>query len=313
MNSWNQENWPTKIQVVEVGPRDGFQNIAEFIPTEDKVAIIKALIGAGIRQIELTSFVHPKAIPQLADAAQVVQAVLADVADVPDGDFTPIALVPNLVGAKAAWEAGLREITYVISASEKHNQANVKRTIEESLAGLEQISKELPEMKIRLDMATAFGCPFGGQVNDEQVMNLARKALELGAREVVLCDTIGVANPFQVNRICTRILTEFSQIPVAVHLHDTRGLGLANTLAALAAGITKVETSVGGLGGCPFAPGAAGNTATEDLINMLQNMNIDCNLDLNLYLAAVEMVKTRTAGRVTDHLSQACLYDGLNF
>jgi hydroxymethylglutaryl-CoA lyase len=310
MMNWSQENWPARVRVVEVGPRDGFQNITEFIPSEDKVAIIKALLETGLEQIELTSFVNPKAVPQMADAGRVVRAVLADP---PAGPFRPIALVPNLVGAQAAWEAGLREVTCVISASEKHNQANVRRGIEESLAGLELMVRELPEMKIRLDLATAFGCPWAGRVSEQEVLSLAGRALDRGAREIVLCDTIGVADPLRVNRLCALILAAFPQAPVAVHLHDTRGLGLANTLAALGAGVDTVETSVGGLGGCPFAPGAAGNTATEDLINMLRSMNVDCGLDLEAYLRAAEMVRAKTAGRVTGHMGRAALYSGLTF
>jgi hydroxymethylglutaryl-CoA lyase len=246
----------------------------------------------------------------MADAAKVATSVISDSMI---GSFIPIALVPNLVGAKAAWDIGLKEITYVISASEKHNQANVNRSIDESLAGLEKISNQYPEMNIRLDMATAFGCPFAGKTPDQSVVDLAKKGLERGAKEIVLCDTIGVANPFQVNRVCARMLAEFPETPLAVHLHDTRGMGLANTLAAMAAGVAIVETSVGGLGGCPFAPGAAGNSATEDLINMLMSMNIECGLNLEAYLAVVGLVREKTTGRVTDHLSQACLYGGLTF
>lgn len=299
---------PQEVAVVEVGPRDGYQNVKEWIPTETKIAIIEAMIAAGVRSMEITSFVHPKAIPQMADAAQVTQAVLERHAG---SAFLPIALVPNLVGARNAYRSGIREVAYVVSASEKHNLANINRTREQSLAELANITSEFPDLKVRLDVATAFGCPFAGKVPEDLVLSLIEEALKHGIATINLCDTIGVANPRQVYNLVTTVAKTFPGVPLCLHLHDTRGMGLANTLAGLQAGVTMFETSIGGLGGCPFAPGAAGNTATEDLLNMLHAMNIETGIDLDKYLAAVRLVREKIQPDLTGHMVNACRYEGI--
>ncbi len=299
---------PSQVTIVEVGPRDGFQNIKTFIPTDVKQEIIAAIVAAGVKNIEVTSFVHPKAVPQMADAADIAKAAVA-VQDV--HGLTLNALVPNLTGAKKAYECGLRDITCVISASEKHNLANINRTREQSLADLAAIAAELPGLTVRLGVATAFGCPFAGPVPKEDVLSLVEAGLKAGARAVTLCDTIGVGNPRLVSGICRDFLAAFPAVPVALHLHDTRGMGLANTLAGLEAGITTFETAIGGLGGCPFAPGAAGNTATEDTVNMLHAMGIATGIDLPRYLAAVAIVKEKIQPALTGHMGSACAYPGL--
>jgi hydroxymethylglutaryl-CoA lyase len=298
---------PSHVKIVEVGPRDGFQNIKTFIPTEVKRQIVEAIVAAGVKDIEVTSFVHPKAIPQMADAADVARAA----ALLQTGGLTLCALVPNLTGAKKAYECGLREVTYVISASEKHNLANINRTREQSLADLAAITAELPGLAVRLGAATTFGCPFAGPVPRGDVFSLIEAALAAGARSVTLCDTIGVGNPRQVHDLCRDFLGAFPRVPVALHLHDTRGMGLANTLAGLEAGIATFETAIGGLGGCPFAPGAAGNTATEDTVNMLHAMGIATGIDLPRYLAAVNIVKEKIQPTLTGHMGSACSYPGL--
>jgi hydroxymethylglutaryl-CoA lyase len=296
-------NLPNQVEVVEVGPRDGFQNIKEFIPTQTKLLIIDALISAGVTKIEVTSFVHPKAIPQMSDASQVVEALNEKYKN---RQLDTFALVPNLFGAKNAYKSGIHEVSYVISASERHNMANINRTCEQSLQELQAIKSELPELNIRLDVATAFGCPFIGAVDESLVLKLIEKGLSLGVNTIVLCDTIGVADPKKVSELSGAVLSEFPNAKVGIHLHDTRGMGLANTLAALDAGILMFETSVGGLGGCPFAPGAAGNTATEDMINMLHKMGIGTGIDLERYLMAVDLVRQKLPGHVTSHMGNVC-------
>lgn len=301
-------NLPAAIEIIEVGPRDGFQNIKVPITTQTKLAVIETMIESGIGAMEITSFVHPKAIPQMADAVQIVKTVLGKDRDT---DFRPIALVPNLQGAQKAYEAGLREITYVISASEKHNLANINRTREESLTELQNIIAAMPDLKVRLDAATSFGCPFQGKVEDECVLSLIKTAVSIGAKEVILCDTIGVAQPLQVYELAQKAKEALPKIPLTMHLHDTRGMALANTIAAMQAGIVSFETSVAGLGGCPFAPGAAGNCATEDLLNMLQAMGIETKVNLHAYLKAVYLVRDHIQKDLTSHMVNACSYEGI--
>ena len=184
---------PEKVTVIEVGPRDGFQNVKDFIATEDKIRIIELLRNAGVTAVEVTSFVHPKAVPQMADAKEVAEKVREKFPD-----LRAIALVPNERGAKNAWECGIKEVSYVISASEAHNQANVRRTVKESLEELGKIRQAVPELKVRLDIATAFGCPYAGKISQEQVFALMEEAKDFGIQEIVLCDTIGIADPVRV-------------------------------------------------------------------------------------------------------------------
>lgn len=299
------QHMPKYIQIVEVGPRDGFQNVKEFIPTEDKIAIIANLIEAGITNVEVTSFVSPKAIPQLADAPEVCRAILAKYGDT----VKTSALVPNLKGALGAKEAGIREIACVISVSEAHNKANINRTHEESLAELGKMTEALPDMKIRVDLATTFACPFAGWVEQEAVLKLATAVTRMGIQDIVLCDTIGVATPDRVFNTAAFMRKEFPRVNFALHLHDTRGMGLVNTIAGLQAGITSFETSIGGLGGCPFAPGAAGNTATEDVVNMFTDMNVQTGIDLAKLLQATGLVAEKVKAPLTGHMFKAKLYD----
>ncbi|MDU4961885.1 MAG: hydroxymethylglutaryl-CoA lyase [Sporomusaceae bacterium] len=293
------------VSITEVGSRDGFQNVQTFIATSDKVEIIGGLIKAGLRRLELTSFVSPKAIPQLADAAAVCEAVLAEYGDQVHGS----ALVANLKGARSAWEAGIREVACVVSVSAAHNKANINRTHEQSLAEIAKIIDALPGMAIRVDLATAFACPFSGWVPADAVEELAAKITAMGVKKLVLADTIGVATPDRVYALASGLQTEFNGVQFALHLHDTRGMGLANTLAGIKAGITDFESSVGGLGGCPFAPGAAGNTATEDMVNMLAGMGIDTGVDLTKLLQVVEVVGEKVDAPLSSHMAKAKLYN----
>lgn len=293
------------VIVTEVGPRDGFQNVKTFIPTQDKITIIRGLISAGLKKLELTSFVSPKAIPQLADATAVCQAVLAEFGD----SINASALVPNLKGAQAAWNAGIREVACVVSVTPEHNKANINRTHEESLAEIAKMVEGLPGMSVRVDLATAFACPFTGWVPADAVAELAAKIAALGVKKMVLADTIGVATPDRVHALAVRMQHDFASVAWSLHLHDTRGMGLVNTLAGVMAGITAFETSVGGLGGCPFAPGAAGNTATEDMVNMFQDMGIDAGIDLAKLLSVVGMVREKVDAPLSSHMAKARIYD----
>ena len=293
---------------MEVGPRDGFQNVKTFIPTAAKIELIRALISAGIRDFELTSFVSPKAIPQLADAADVCRAILAEYGD----SINASTLVPNLKGAQSAWDVGIREVACVMSVSVSHNKANINRSHEESFAELGNILAALPDMRVRVDLATAFACPFEGWTPAEAVVGMAKTIYNMGIRKMVLADTIGVAGPDRVSSLCQKMRREFPDVQFSLHLHDTRGTGLANTLAGMQAGIHSFETSIAGLGGCPFAPGAAGNTATEDMVSMLADMNIITGVDLQKLLIAVSKVQANVDAPVNSHLSKAKLYDCLN-
>jgi hydroxymethylglutaryl-CoA lyase len=294
-----------RIEITEVGPRDGFQNVKTFIPTEDKVAIIRGLVAAGIRNLELTSFVSPKAIPQLADASLVCREILEQYGD----SIRMSALVPNLKGAQSAWEAGIREVNCVVSVTPEHNKANINRTHEESLLEIARMRQALPDIKVRVDLATTFACPFSGWVSPDAVATLAAKVVALGVEEMVLCDTIGVATPDRVHDVAVQMQKAFPNVRFSLHLHDTRGMGLVNTLAGVMAGITTFETSIGGLGGCPFAPGAAGNTATEDMVNMFNDMGIETGVNLEKLLQVVGMVEEKVDAPLSSHLAKAKLYD----
>lgn len=295
---------PEKVTVIEVGPRDGFQNVKDFIATEDKIRIIELLRNAGVTAVEVTSFVHPKAVPQMADAKKVAEKVREKFPD-----LRAIALVPNERGAKNAWECGIKEVSYVISASEAHNQANVRRTVKESLEELGKIRQAVPELKVRLDIATAFGCPYAGKISQEQVFALMEEAKDFGIQEIVLCDTIGIADPVRVAGLAEAVKKRYPEFIYTMHLHNTRGQGLANILAAMQNGITSFETSVGGLGGCPFAPGAAGNAATEDFLNMLDYMGVESGIAGEEYLKAVAYVKAKVHADLTGNMLRACKYD----
>lgn len=281
-------NIPETIRIVEVGPRDGFQSVKQWIPTEHKTAIIQMLLSAGVDFMEAASFTSPKAIEQMKDAREVVESVKTS------ADMGGIyALVPNLKGAERAYEAGVRQISLVISASEAHNLSNVRRTPEESLKELKIIRREFPSLKVKLSLGTAFGCPFIGEVADEKITFLTDGALDLGITDIALCDTVGMADPLLVVRRVGLLRQRYASQTVdwAMHLHNTRGLAAANTFAALTLGIDKFETAVGGLGGCPFAPGASGNMATEDLLFMAARMNIATKTHLETIIRTAEYIR----------------------
>lgn len=286
-----------KIDIYEVGPRDGFQNIKEYIPEATKKEIIDGLIASGIKHIEITSFVSPKAIPQLRDAQDIAKACLETY---PDVDF--LALVPNLRGAQTAADVGIQRIAYVVSLSESHNKANINRTHEQSYEALKEIMTQCPQLDIILDLATTFGCPFEGKFLPEQVVEFLKQYVELGVKQVCLCDTIGIANPRQVKDIIAAVWEAYPQLDLQVHIHDTRNMGVACTLAAIEAGVTKVQSTLGGLGGCPFAPGASGNLATEDLVYTLNEMGYDTGVQFDPILQlAKQEVKAIPTGVYSGH------------
>ena len=264
------------VAVTEVGPRDGFQNLKGFLPTNEKLKIIDGLVSAGFKSIEITSFVSPKAVPQMADSMEVARACLESY---PGLDL--VALVPNLYGAKAAYNIGIRHVNYVISLSVSHNMANIRRTHEQSFAELDSILETLPELEVCVSVATAFGCPFEGRPDIDKVVEFSRRVYNHGVQEITLADTIGDADPRQIRDTIAAVREMLPHSSLRVHVHDTRGMGIASTLAAIESCVNAVETAVGGLGGCPFAPGASGNTATEDLIYMLERMGYKTGIDLN--------------------------------
>jgi hydroxymethylglutaryl-CoA lyase len=273
---------PEAVEIIEVGTRDGFQNLAEFIGTGTKIHIANALIAAGIRRMEVTSFVHPKAVPQMRDAGDVLRGILP-------GNCQLFALVPNLKGAERALEAGAQMLNVVVSVSESHNRSNVRMSVEESLATFPAVV-ELARgagVPVRASLSTSFGCPFEGDVPPERVLEVGRRLVAIGCVELNLCDTTGMANPRQVAVLARRARAEFPGTALSMHFHNTRGAGLANLLAAMQNGITAFESSFGGLGGCPFAPGATGNVCTEDIVHMLHEMGIATGIDLPALLAAV--------------------------
>lgn len=263
-----------RIEIIEVGPRDGFQSIKEFISTEEKKKIIEGIIESGVKKIQLTSFVSPKHIPQMQDAEEIAKYFLNKY---PELEFS--ALVPNYRGVKRAYEIGLRNIAYVISVSEGHNKANVNRSVDESFVELEKILADFPDINITLDAATTFGCPFDGKVSYEKVDKYVKRAYDLGIRTINLCDTIGISNPKQIDELLTILLEKYKDIEFQVHIHDTRNMGMLNSYTAIKKGIKHVQASLGGMGGCPFAPGASGNLSTEDFVYMLDKINIETGIN----------------------------------
>jgi hydroxymethylglutaryl-CoA lyase len=292
-----EDELPRAVRVREVGPRDGFQNEPEVIPTDQKVELIDQLSRTGCRRLEVTSFVRAEVIPQLADAAEVVERI-----EVPT-EVAVSVLVPNERGLDAALEqrAKIDEVNVFLSASETHNRRNVNRSVAESLAGLERVLARAREAGLRREavISTSFGCPYEGPVPVERVLELAARLRDAGAQEIAFGDTTGMANPLQVRRFFAaareRLVSGSGSGPadleLTAHFHNTRGQGLANVFAALQAGVASFESSFGELGGCPVPPGATGNIATEDLVSMLREMEISTGIDLDRLLACSRRVQ----------------------
>jgi hydroxymethylglutaryl-CoA lyase len=278
------------VKIREVGPRDGFQNEPETIPSDLKVELIDALARTGLRRIEVTSFVRPDVIPQLADAGEVLERI-----DVPD-EVAVGVLIPNERGLDAALEhrAKIDEINVFLSASETHNRKNVNRSIAESLSGLEAVLGRAREAGLRCEgvISTSFGCPYEGHVPPARVLDIAARLRDAGAEEIGFGDTTGMANPRQVREFFdTAAASLGTEVELTAHFHNTRGAGLANVLAAIEAGVQSFESSFGELGGCPVPPGATGNIATEDLVSMLHEMGIQTGIDLPALIGCARRVQ----------------------
>lgn len=294
---------PARVDLYEVGPRDGLQNEPRVVPTEEKLRLIAALVRAGHKRIEATSFVSPKWIPQLADADQLLKRLPRQ----PDVTFS--ALVPNLKGLERARDAGLQEAAVFFSASETHTKKNINRTIAEALADAEGVAKAATASAIRVRgyLSTVWGCPYEGTVSVERVVELSRRLADAGIYQVSLGDTVGVGTPKQTERILEAVLAHLRPEQVALHLHDTRGTALANALVGLNFGITTLDASVGGLGGCPYAPGAAGNLASEDLVYMLHGMGVETGLSMSDLVEAGHLAQETVGRRLPGKYLQAAL------
>jgi hydroxymethylglutaryl-CoA lyase len=287
---------PESVQIREVGPRDGFQNEPETIPTESKVELIDMLARTGLRRLEVTSLVRPDVIPQLADAAEVLGRI-----DVPD-EVAVSVLIPNERGLDRALELrddvsrgrpAFDEINVFMSASETHNRKNVNRSVAESLDGLRVVLGRAREAGLRCEavISTSFGCPYEGHVSPARVLDIASRLRDFGAQEIGFGDTTGMTNPVQVGELFTLWGKELGDVQLTAHFHNTRGQGLANVLAALQVGVTSFESSFGELGGCPVPAGATGNIASEDLVSMLHEMGISTGVDLGALLACARRVQ----------------------
>ena len=284
-------NLPDRVSVYEVGPRDGLQNEAAAVATTNKLRLIEALAGAGLRRIEVTSFVSPRWIPQLADADEVAKLLQRDPA------VTYSALCPNERGMQRALEAGVNEIAVFLSASETHNQRNVHKSITGTLDVFRGLVPEAigRGLRVRAYVSTTWGCPYEGAVDPQKALALAKTLIDLGCYQVSLGDTVGVGTPLQTKQILERFLGELPAERLAMHMHDTRGQALANVLVGLELGIRTFDAAIGGLGGCPYAPGASGNLATEDLVYMLDGMGI---------ATGVDATRLHEAGRIAEGLVQ---------
>jgi len=278
---------PSRVTVVEVGPRDGLQNEAQHVSTADKIAFVDALSAAGLPAIEVSAFVSPRWVPQMGDAAEVCAGIRRD------RRIRYTALVPNLAGLERAHAAGLAEIAIFAAASETFSRKNINQTIDASLATYREVTARAAELgtRVRAYLSTSFGCPFEGHISPARVAEIAAALIDMGAFEVAVSDTIGIAHPGQVRTVLDAVTARVPIEAVALHFHDTRGQALANVMAGLDAGVTTFDASAGGLGGCPYAPGATGNLATEDLIYMLDGLGIATGASVSALLAASRFIE----------------------
>jgi len=278
---------PSKVTICEVAPRDGFQAETEWIPTTEKIRIVRELANTGIQSMEITSFVHPKAIPQLKDAEEVVRAVQ----DITDMKLR--ALVPNLKGAERAIGAGIKKLKLMLSATDSHSLSNANSLTVDAQNNfypiVELAAKE--NVKVGGSISVAFGCPYEGKVSLNRIAKITERYIEMGVDEISLADTTGMGNPQQVYSMLGELKARFPKVKFSMHFHNTRGMAFANVVAALQQGITLFDSSIAGLGGCPYAPGASGNIASEDLVHSLQEMNIDTGIDLTKMINVAKGVK----------------------
>lgn len=290
----------TRIYFNEVVTRDGFQMEPEFVATDDKIALIDALSACGYAKIEVTSFTSPKAIPMLRDADEV----MARIKRLPGVDYT--VLVPNLRGAERAFEAKADELNLVMSMSETHNRANLRMSMAQSFAALSEIIQRAQGLAaINVSLSTAFGCPMEGDVPQAVVLGYAQRFVDAGVRGLTICDTTGMAHPAQVSRMADAVQTLAGHLQLTMHFHNTRGMGLANVLAAVQSGIARFDGSMGGLGGCPYAPGASGNVCSEDAIHMLDAMGYDTGMDLDKLLTVARQMPNIIGHTVPGQVAKA--------
>ena len=290
-----------KVKITEVGPRDGFQSEKTILKTEDKIDVINHLIDAGYQRIEVSSFVSPKAIPQLADAETILNKVKRN------SKSTLAALVPNAKGALRAVEAKLDEIVVFLSASESHNKKNVNRTVKESLQGFKEIAEIAGKNNIPVqgDIATAFGCPFEGNVSSKKLVDISKEYKLMGFKGVTLGDTTGMATPPVVANAINAIRDNVPDFEITLHFHNTRGVGLANVMTGLNQGISDYESCFGGMGGCPFAPNATGNICSEDLIYLLHEMGIETGIDLDQLINIAKKVESLVGHKLPGQVMRA--------
>lgn len=282
--------------VCEVGPRDGFQNIKEFIPTELKLDITRRVLDAGVKYVQLTSFVHPKYVPQMSDAEVVSETLMTEYENV---RFN--ALIPNLKGADRAYACGYRDMSYSMSVSEVHNLKNINRTHEQSFSELQNIIEKYTDINLVVGFSTAFGCPYIGDIPYEKVAELVERTVNMRVKTICLSDTTGVAYPTQIEKYFSTLRKQYPEITLCAHIHDSRNMGVVNSWLALKNGADYIETSFGGLGGCPFAPGASGNVATEDFVYMLEKCSIDTGIDFNSILNAALYSYEHVNGNYSGH------------
>jgi hydroxymethylglutaryl-CoA lyase len=277
---------PKKVEIIEVGPRDGLQNEKNFVPTDVKKVFIGSLKDAGIKEMELTSFVSPKWVPQMGDAAEIV-------ADCLDENTRNIVLAPNKKGIERVYMTDCKAVAVFVGVSNTFNQKNINKTTAESLAEVLPLISELKakDYFVRACISTAFYCPYEGKIAEEEVLALCGEFVKAGVDELSVADTIGMAAPHESYSLFSKLIDVYPDVLMTAHFHDTRKLALSNILAALQAGVTRFDTSAGGLGGCPFAPGAAGNAATEDVVYMLQRMGIQTGVDLDKLTQAIEVIQ----------------------
>lgn len=303
MNATTTPQLPPKVIVTDVVARDGFQNEDRIISTQDKIRVIEGLVRAGVTSIEVTSFVHPKVVPQLADAAEV----MAQLPRYPGVIYS--ALIPNLKGAMRALDAGVTELHLVVSASESHNRANLNRSVQDSLIQVAEVCSYIhtvqPQLPLVFSIATAFHCPFEGRTPVERVVWMVNALVKMGIRRINLADTDGAANPLQIWQTVTTLKARFPEVTWSLHLHNTRDMALANALAGLQAGITQFDASLGGIGGCPFAPGATGNVSTEDLVHMFHEMGIETGIDLAVLLEEGKQLREIVGHELSSSVSKA--------
>lgn len=290
-----------RIIVQEVVTRDGLQNEDQFVPTEKKIQLINKLTNAGLDKIEVTSFVSPKAVPNMRDAEDVMNGI-----DRKSG-VTYSALVPNLKGAQRAVACGVEEINLVVSVSDTHNQKNVRRTTEQSFENFRDMISFLSNTGISINgtLGTSFGCPYEGRISEDNVLRFVDQYLELGVSGITLADTTGMATPIQVFQLSEKVLKHWPRLPLTLHFHNTRGMGLANVIEGIRAGVTRYDASLGGLGGCPFAPGATGNICTEDLVHMLTFMGYQVGADLDRLINSVKYLQSVLSREVPGQIIKA--------